>query len=174
MTCCLPQGLPPCAVQKLLGAPLLGISLGIQPGHDCPHCSLFLDAAARSTSSSAGAEPLLRAELWLLPYPKAKARLRLEKPQVWLCPTVQFYHATFNAFRTTNWNRGMLQFCLLGISFLPASVFKIPHTLMINTLVAQYEVSSLDDKQLNLHFSYLTCTFKISPYFIMRGIEVLT
>lgn len=92
------------------------------------------------------------------------------KPQ---CPTVQFHHATCSAFRTTNWNRGTLQFCLSETSFLPVSVFKILPLLTLNTVVAHHEASSLGDKQLNLHF-YLTCTLKISSYFIMRGIEVLT
>lgn len=87
--------------------------------------------------------------------------------------SVQINHATFSAFRTTNWNRSTLQFCLSGTSFLPVSVFKIPPVLTWNTLVAHYEASSLDDKQLNLHFCYFTCTFKISSCFITRGIEVL-
>lgn len=40
-------------------------------------------------------------------------------------------------------------------------VFKIQLVLVLNTLVAHYKASFLDDKQLNLHFSYWTCTFKI-------------
>lgn len=51
--------------------------------------------------------------------------------------------------------------------------FYLP-TLTLNTLVAPYEGNSLNDKQLNLHFSYLTCTFKISSYFHTPHNKVLT
>lgn len=50
-----------------------------------------------------------------------------------------FYYVSFSAFRTTNFSKGTLQFCLPVTQFLPVYVFKVSPIFRLDTLVAYYE-----------------------------------